>query len=54
MRPSERYPTEVLSEFSLMAILDELENEDDDDDEGKESMLMLFFMATQDDEDISR
>jgi len=45
MRPSDRYPKEVRSEFSSMVILDE-ENEEDDE-EGKESMLKLFLMVTQ-------
>lgn len=45
MRPSDRYPKEVRSEFSSMVILEE-ENEEDDE-EGKESMLKLFLMVTQ-------
>ena len=51
MRPSDRYPIEVLSElFSSRAILEDEKEEDGEDEEGKESMLKLFFMATRDED----
>lgn len=51
MRPSERYPREVLSELSSMFNLEEEKEEEGEDEEvGKQSMLKLFFMVTQEED----
>lgn len=55
MRPSEsdRYPIEVLSEWSSMDIIEEEKEEDGDDEEGKESVLKLFLMVKEEELDMS-